>query len=147
MSAGGRAGAGACRAAGREVTDDDAAPGDLVMGQLGLLALRGLAGGTLVVIFALIGEAVSPKAFSGLFSAAPSVAIASLIIIVASEGQAAARQASTGMVVGGLAMIACCILAAATIPRIRSLKGSVAAWAGWLAADLGLYWAVFLGAR
>ena len=117
------------------------------MGQIGLLALRGLAGGTLVVIFALIGEAVSPKAFSGLFSAAPAVAIASLIIIVATEGQAAAQQASTGMVVGGLAMIACCILAAATIPRIRSLKGSLAAWAGWLAADLGLYWAVFLGAH
>ena len=117
------------------------------MGQIGLLALRGLAGGTLVVIFALIGEAVSPKAFSGLFSAAPAVAIASLIIIVATEGQAAARQASTGMVIGGLAMIGCCILAAAAIPRIRSFKGSVAAWASWLAADLGLYWAVFLGAR
>jgi hypothetical protein len=129
------------------VADDDAVSGGLVMGQVGLLALRGLAGGTLVVIFALIGEAVSPKAFSGLFSAAPSVSIASLIIIVVSEGPADARQASTGMVVGGVAMIACCILAAATIPRIRSLKGSLAAWAGWLAADLGLYWAVFIGAR
>jgi Protein of unknown function (DUF3147) len=117
------------------------------MGQIGMLALRGLAGGTLVVIFALIGEAVSPKAFAGLFSAAPSVAIASLIIIVATEGQAAAQQASAGMMVGGLAMIACCILAAATIPRIQSLKGSLAAWACWLAADLGLYWAVFIGAR
>lgn len=118
------------------------------MGQIGLLALRGLAGGTLVVIFALIGEAVSPKAFSGLFSAAPSVSIASLIIIIiVTEGPAAARQASTGMVVGGLAMIACCILAAVTIPRIRSLKGSLAAWLGWLAADLGLYWSVFIGAR
>ncbi len=118
-----------------------------MMGQLGLLALRGLVGGTFVVAFALIGEVVSPKAFSGLFSAAPSVSIASLIIIVLTEGTAAARQASTGMVVGGLAMIACCILAAVTIPRIRSLRGSLAAWLGWLAADLGLYWAVFVGAH
>jgi hypothetical protein len=117
------------------------------MGQIGLLAVRGLAGGALVVIFALIGEAVSPKAFSGLFSAAPSVAMASLTIIVITEGHAAAQQASTGMVVGGLAMIACCILAAATIPRIRSFRGSLAAWVGWLAADLGLYWAVFIGAH
>lgn len=117
------------------------------MGQIGLLALRGLAGGTLVVIFALIGEAVSPKAFSGLFSTAPSVSIASLIVIIATEGPSAARQASTGMVVGGLAMVACCILAAVTIPRIRSLRGSLAAWLGWLAADLGLYWSVFIGAR
>jgi Protein of unknown function (DUF3147) len=117
------------------------------MSQLGPLALRGLAGGTLVVIFALIGEAVSPKAFSGLFSAGPSVAIASLTLIILTEGPATARQASTGMVVGGLAMVACCILAAATIPRIRSVKGSLVAWLGWAIADLGLYWAVFIGAR
>jgi hypothetical protein len=118
-----------------------------VLSQLGPLALRGLAGGTLVVIFALIGEAVSPKAFSGLFSAAPSVAIASLTLIILTEGPAAARQNSIGMVVGGLAMVACCILATATIPRIKSLKGSLVAWAGWAAVDLGLYWAVFVGAR
>jgi hypothetical protein len=118
-----------------------------VLALLGQLALRGLAGGTLVVIFALIGEAVTPKAFSGLFSAAPSVAIASLVITVLTEGTRTAQQASAGMVVGGLAMVACCVLATATIPRIRSVKGSLAAWCGWAAVDLGLYWAVFIGAR
>ena len=117
------------------------------MSQVGLIALRGLAGGTLVVLSALIGEAVSPKAFSGLFSAAPSVSVASLVVIVASEGAAKAREATTGMVVGAIAMVACCILAAATIPRIRSFRGSLAAWAGWAAVDLSLYWAVFTGAR
>jgi ABC-type spermidine/putrescine transport system permease subunit I len=35
------------------------------MGEIGVLALRGLAGGALVVVFALIGEVVTPKAFSG----------------------------------------------------------------------------------
>ena len=52
------------------------------MGDIGVLALRGLAGGALVVVFALIGEVVTPKAFSGLFSAAPSVAFASLAITI-----------------------------------------------------------------
>jgi hypothetical protein len=117
------------------------------MGQLGVLALRGLAGGSLVVISALIGETVTPKAFSGLFSAAPSVSIASLGLLVLTEGPAAAQHASTGMVIGGVAMIACCILAAAAISRIGSFKGSLAAWLSWLAVDLGLYWAVFIGAR
>jgi hypothetical protein len=117
------------------------------LSDLGVLALRGLAGGTLVVVFALISEVVSPKAFSGLFSAAPSVAVASLAITAGIENPGKARQASIGMVVGGIAMIMCCILAAATIPRIGALWGSVAAWAGWAAVDLSLYWAVFIGAH
>jgi hypothetical protein len=118
-----------------------------VMTQAAELALRGLAGGTLVVISALISEAVSPKAFAGLFAAAPTVAVASLCVILATEGPATARQSVTGMVVGGIAMVGCCILAAVTIPRIQALRGSLAAWAGWIAVDLALYWGVFTGAR
>jgi hypothetical protein len=117
------------------------------MGDIGVLALRGLAGGALVVIFALIGEVATPKAFSGLFSAAPSVAVASLAITIVAENSGKARQASIGMVIGGVAMAVCCILAVAAIPRIRSLWGSLAAWVGWVAVDLGLYWAVFIGAH
>jgi hypothetical protein len=117
------------------------------VGDIGVLALRGLAGGALVVVFALIGEAVTPKAFSGLFSAAPSVAVASLAITIVTENPGKARQAGTGMVTGGVAMAVCCMLAAAAIPRIRSLWGSLAAWAGWVAVDLGPYWAVFTGAH
>lgn len=117
------------------------------MHELGVLALRGLAGGALVVAFALVGEMVTPKAFAGLFSAAPSVAVASLAITVVAEGTSKARQSSIGMVTGGVAMTVCCVLAAVAIPRIRSLWGSLAAWVGWVAADLGLYWAVFAGAH
>ncbi|MDP9073642.1 MAG: DUF3147 family protein [Actinomycetota bacterium] len=117
------------------------------MSDIGVIALRGLAGGTLVVVFALIGEVVSPKAFSGLFAAAPSVAVASLAITIAFEGAARARQDSIGMVVGAIAMTVCCILAAVAIPRLRALAGSALAWAGWFAVGLGLYWAVFVGAR
>lgn len=117
------------------------------MGELGILAVRGLAGGTLVVVFALIGTVAKPKAFSGLFSAAPAVAIAGLAITVITESTAKAQQASTGMVVGSMAMAVCCVLAAVAIPRLQSLRGSLVAWVGWLAVDLGLYWAVFIGAH
>jgi Protein of unknown function (DUF3147) len=117
------------------------------LGDIGVLALRGLAGGALVVVFALIGEVVKPKAFSGLFSAAPSVAIASLAITIVAEHPGKARQASIGMVVGGVAMAVCCILAVLAIPRVRSLRGSLVAWVGWIAVNLSLYWAVFVGAR
>lgn len=117
------------------------------MHDLSVLVVRGLAGGSLVVVFALINEMVTPKAFSGLFSAAPSVAFASLAVTIVAESSAKARQASIGMVIGGIAMGASCIVAAVAIPRIQSLRGSIAAWLSWAAVDLGLYWAVFVGAR
>lgn len=117
------------------------------MHDLLILGARGLAGGVLVVVFALIGETVSPKAFAGLFSAAPSVAVASLLITLATKDAETARHASTGMVVGGVGMMACCVLAAVAIPRVRAVWGSLAAWLGWLAVASGLYWAVFIGAR
>jgi len=112
-----------------------------------VLALRALAGGTLVVVFSLIGQAARPKAFSGLFSAAPSVATASLAITLIFESLTKARQDAIGMVIGGLGMSACCVVASAAIPRLRAVWGSVAAWVAWAVMALGLYWAVFVGAR
>ena len=112
-----------------------------------MLALRALAGGTLVVVFSLIGQAARPKAFSGLFSAAPSVATASLAITLIFESLTKARQDAIGMVIGGLGMSACCVVASAAIPRLRAVWGSVAAWVAWAVMALGLYWAVFVGAR
>ena len=114
---------------------------------IGVLALRGLAGGMLVVAFALIAEVVDPKAFAGLFAAAPSVAIASLAITVISESATDARQSAIGMVVGGIGMAACCVAAVGAIPRLKALWGSVVASAGWAVVALGLYWAVFIGAH
>jgi Protein of unknown function (DUF3147) len=117
------------------------------VGSIGVLALRALAGGALVAAFSVIGQIVSPKSFSGLFSASPSVAVAGLTITVVAESPAAARQASIGMVTGSAALTVCCVLAAVAIPRIGSFWGSLAAWLGWTVAGLGLYWAVFIGAR
>ena len=114
---------------------------------IGVLALRGLAGGTLVMVFTIIGDAVKPKAFSGLFSAAPSVALASLAVTLLFEDVNRARLDTVGMVVGGIGMSSCCVLAAIAIPRTRAVWGSAIAWTGWAAVSLGLYWAVFVGAR
>ena len=117
------------------------------MHEVALLCLRGAAGGLLVVVFALIGEVLRPKAFSGLFSAAPSVALASLAITVSTQGAAKAGAACRGMVLGGIGMTACCVAGAVAIPRCRALWGSLIAWISWAAVALGSYWAVFIGAR
>jgi hypothetical protein len=116
------------------------------MGDIGVLALRGLAGGTLVVVFALIGEVVRPKAFAGLFSSAPSVAIASLALTIGFDGVRKAHDGSVGMVVGALGMTACCVVAAAAVPKLRATAGSLAAWCAWAAGAFAVYWAVFVGA-
>ncbi len=117
------------------------------MHEIGILALRGLVGGSLVVVFALVAEIVDPKAFAGLFATAPSVAIASLAITVIFETAEKARQASTGMVVGGIGMAACCVVAVGAIPRLKATWGSVASVGGWGLVALGTYWAVFIGGR
>ncbi len=113
------------------------------MKEVGILAVRAVAGGALVVAFTLISEIVKPNAFA----AAPSVAIASLAITVITEGASKARQASIGMAAGAVGMAACCALAAAVIPRLEALWGSLVATAGWAAVALGLYWVVFIGRR
>jgi len=42
------------------------------------LGLRFLIGGVIVSLFALLGDLFKPKSFAGLFSAAPSIALATL---------------------------------------------------------------------
>ena len=94
------------------------------MHDVAILAAKGLAGGLLVVAFALLSEGLDPKRFAGLFSAAPSVAIAGLSITLLDKGSADAHLNSLGMVVGAVAMIA---YAAAVIPLLRRRRASVAA--------------------
>ena|SRR5437660_1628962 len=112
-----------------------------------VLALRGVAGGVLVVVFAVVGEVVKPKAFAGLFSAAPSVALASLAVTLAVEDVGRARLDVIGMVVGGIGMAGCCVMATVAIPKVGAVWGSLMAWAAWTLVAVGLYWAVFIGAR
>ena len=48
------------------------------MKEIAPLALKALNGGLFVVAFALLAEMLKPKRFSGLFSAAPSIALGCL---------------------------------------------------------------------
>jgi uncharacterized membrane protein (GlpM family) len=99
-----------------------------------ILALKGLAGGTLVVAFALLSEGLSPKRFAGLFSAAPAVAIAGLAIVLLDKAPHDAHQNAVGMIAGAAGMIA---YAAAVVPLLRRRRASVAAviaLTAWVAA-------------
>lgn len=102
-----------------------------------VLLLKALAGGALVVAFSLVSEMVHPKSFAGIFSAAPSIALASLAIIVVTKGAHEATLQAGGMVIGAVAMVFCCLVGIDAIKRLRALRGSAAAVAAWLVVAIG----------
>ncbi|HVJ08931.1 MAG TPA: DUF3147 family protein [Acidisarcina sp.] len=50
------------------------------------LIIRFFIGGTIVSLFALLGDVLRPKSFAGLFGAAPSVALATIGLTIARNG-------------------------------------------------------------
>jgi hypothetical protein len=54
---------------------------------------RFLVGGTIVSLFACLGDLLKPKSFAGLFGAAPSVALATLGLTIVADGKAYAALA------------------------------------------------------
>jgi hypothetical protein len=104
-----------------------------------LMALKALIGGVAVVAFSLLGQAGHPKRFSGLFAAAPSVALASLAMTVVSRGSDATVSYAQGMLIGSAGMLAYCLVSLVLIERLHALLGSILAWLAWFAIAGGLY--------
>jgi uncharacterized membrane protein (GlpM family) len=97
------------------------------------IALRALAGGLLVVAFALLSEGVKPKRFAGLFSAAPAIAIASLTVTLSTTTSDEAQDGSLGMLAGSAGMLAYAVVVVALLDRVRALAASAAALVAWFA--------------
>lgn len=95
--------------------------------------VKALAGGSLVVAFSLLSEALQPKRFAGLFGAAPAVAIAGLAVTLVSNGVLDARRDTLGMLAGSAGMVAYAAATVLLLKRANSLRSSVAGllvWAG-----------------
>ena len=69
------------------------------------ILLRALIGGVVVSAFALLGSVLKPMRFAGLFGAAPSVALASLGLTVASHGKLYGSLQGRSMVGGAIAFL------------------------------------------
>jgi hypothetical protein len=95
--------------------------------------LKGLAGGVLVVLFALFAEALSPKRFAGVFAAAPSVALASLTVTVLMKDAFDARSSTAGMIDGAVGFLAYSLAAPLLMKRWGSIRGAGAALGAWFA--------------
>lgn len=103
-----------------------------------IVALKGLAGGLLVVAFALLSEALKPKRFAGLFSAAPSVAIAGLIITLADKGSTAAKADARGMIAGAIGMVGYALVVVPLLRRRRAPVASTLALGAWFLLAVGI---------
>jgi len=106
---------------------------------IALIGLKALVGGLAVVGFSLVGQAGHPKRFAGLFSAAPSVALASLAMTAVAKGAGATLPYAQGMLIGSAGMIAYCLVSLVLINRLHALVGSILAWLAWFAVAGGLY--------
>jgi uncharacterized protein DUF3147 len=70
------------------------------------IIVRFLIGGAVVSVFAAIGDVLRPKSFAGLFGAAPSVALATLGLTIATEGASYAATEARSMMAGAMGLFA-----------------------------------------
>jgi len=108
---------------------------------MGEFVLRFLIGGTIVTTFAVLAEMLRPKSFAGLFGAAPSIALATIGITIASHGKAYAALEARSMVLGSIAFFCYASAAAWLLMRIKSpaLTTTLVLLPGWLGVSLVLW--------
>lgn len=114
--------------------------GDVSMTEL---LLRFLLGGVAVSLFAAIAEVFKPKTFSGIFAAAPAVALVSLALLFGQRGGAVVREHALGMAWGGVSFLAyaCACVFTTARTRLPVWIGAVVSWAVWFAvAAVGWVW-------
>ena len=104
-----------------------------------LLAVRVLAGGALVVAFAMLSDVLKPRMFSGLFGAAPSVATASLLVSGLADGAAKDVKYAIGMTAGAAGLIVYSSAAAIAVKHLGGVAGSIVAWIAWLIPASAVY--------
>ncbi len=111
-------------------------------GEVVAVLVKAVAGGVLVLAFAALSETLTPKRLAGVFSAAPSVALASIIVTAVAKGVSDVTAAAHGMVIGAVAFTVYCLLVVPLIRKWGAVRGSAVAVAGWgIATALGfLVW-------
>jgi hypothetical protein len=103
-------------------------------------ASRFLAGGLAVVAFAALGDILRPKSFAGLFGAAPSIALATLVITIMQNGASFAAMEGQSMIFGAFALAAYCWTVCVLLKRFELLSrtATAAAFVVWLGVAFGL---------
>jgi hypothetical protein len=109
------------------------------------ILIRFLIGGAVVSVFAILGDLLKPKSFAGLFGAAPSVALATLGLTVATEGAPYAASEARSMIAGAIAFTAYASFVSWVMMRykLNALLVTLCSIPVWLGAAFAL-WCVWL---
>ena len=108
------------------------------------IVMRFVVGGVVVSLFALLGDLLKPKSFAGLFGAAPSVALATLVLTVATEGASYAATEARSMMAGAIAFFVYASVVSWVMMRYRrkALWVTVCSIPLWFAVAFGLWYAL-----
>jgi hypothetical protein len=109
------------------------------------ILIRFFIGGAVVTLFAVLGDLFKPKSFAGLFGSAPSVALATIGLTIATEGVRYASVEARSMIAGAVAFLAyasCCSWSLMRLP-FKALVVTVCAMPLWFGIAFGL-WYVWL---
>jgi hypothetical protein len=93
-----------------------------------------------VVAFAMLSDRLKPKAVAGLFSGAPSVAIASLGLTAFAMGNGKTTLMATSMIAGGAGVVAFCAVAIVLEQKVGAITSSALAWVSWAAVAGAVFW-------
>jgi uncharacterized membrane protein (GlpM family) len=108
------------------------------------IAVRVIIGGVVVSAFALLGDLLKPKSFAGLFGGAPSVALATLFLTVAKNGQEFARVEARSMILGAVAFFVYASVVSRLLVRQRLpvLSVTIGSMTLWFVCAFGLWFAL-----
>jgi hypothetical protein len=84
------------------------------------MLFRFVVGGLFVSGFAILGNLFKPKSFAGLFAAAPSLALATLALTIATEGKSYATTEARSMLAGAVAFFFYARLVMILLSRYRA---------------------------
>lgn len=98
----------------------------------------------MVCAFALLSDLLKPKSFAGLFGAAPSVALATLVLTVMKDGKLYASTEARSMILGAVAFSFYAYVVGRILIRRRFpvLATTSLAMAVWFGSAFGLWYAV-----
>jgi hypothetical protein len=98
-------------------------------------------GGIIVSFFSVLAEMFRPKSFAGLFGAAPSIALATLGLTIASHGPQYAATEARSMILGATAFL--CYAAATTwllwYYKPRALTATLSLLPIWFGVSFALW--------
>jgi len=107
------------------------------------ILVRVVAGGVVVSLFALLGDLLKPKTFAGLIGAAPSVALATLILTVMKDGKGYASLEARSMIVGAVAFFFYALVVSQMLLRKKwpVLPVTTFSIVVWFLCSFGFYYA------